>query len=346
MTPRRAGFSRSLPRSPRASLSVSAPLLLAALLALLVSPFARAQQTPPNPAADADEIVRVETNLITLPVFVTDKAGRRAHGLTAEDFRLFDNASPAGISYFAAGAERVALLFLIDASGSTRQHITQQREAARALFQRFGQRSRVAVLRFAEEAEVVVPFTTEQSRIDEAFIIPAQANARTAIFDGARRALRVFDRTSADATERRIVIIISDGLDTVSRSTAAEVVREATARNVSFYVLHLPLYTPREGRLQPRPAARGFRDLAEKTGGQFFMVGDARASLDPRARYDFTPIFQAIADDLAGQYVLGFYAGEAARHVGEHRLAVNLATPEQQRRLRVRSLRTSYTLGR
>lgn len=324
-------------RAARSALYLTLCVLLASVF---VCPVARAQQTE-----EQDEIVRVETNLVSVPVFVSDARGRRVQGLTAKDFALRDDGSPAEIAYFAAGAEHVALAFLLDASGSTRDIIRQQQETALALFERFGPRSRVAVLRFAERAELVAPFTAERALVSEAFRLPALRNRRTAIFDAALDALRAFDRRGSDPLERRIIILISDGLDTISRTPAATVAREAAASGVSFYVIHLPLYAPREGRLAPRPAAKGFRQLAEATGGQFFTVGDARTALDPHAQYDLTPVFQAIADDLAGQYVLGFYARETARDGRPHPVAVLLAALDR-RKLRVRALRENYILNK
>jgi hypothetical protein len=106
-------------------------------------------------------------------------------------------------------------------------------------------------------------------------------------------------------------------------------------------VIHLPLYAPREGRLAARRPSKGFRELAEKTGGQFFVVGDARSALDPRAEHDLDPIFRAIAEDLQSQYVLGYHAEAAGQEPGPRRVEVRLASP-RDRRLRVRQLREVY----
>lgn len=336
---RHAGYTPPS-RTHRAHASVSFSLLIFALVTSVFCPRAFAQET-----TETDDLIRVETNLVTIPVFVTDAAGRRVQGLTQNDFSLRDNDATVEVAYFAAGAERVALAFLLDASGSTRDHIARQQETALALLSRFGERSRVAVLRFWEQAELTVPFTNDRHKLSEAFRLPAIINRRTAIFDAARAALRTYEKSGSDPTERRIVILISDGLDTVSTTRAEAVIEEARARGVSFYVVHLPLYTPRDGRLVPRPTAKGFRQLATETGGQFFTVGDAASALDARAGTDLAPIFQAIADDLQGQYVLGFYASSDARRERAHRVEVRLASKER-RKLRVRSLRAGYILSR
>jgi VWFA-related protein len=278
---------------------------------------------------------------VTIPVSVTDGRGRRIAGLALRDFEVRDNGQRVEAVYFAAGAERVALLFLLDASGSTRDILTQQRETALALFSRFGVGSQIAVMQFREQPEFTLPFTTDLRRARPAFQIAALPDRRTAIFDAALAAVRAFASSARPLDERRIVVLISDGLDTASATRADAVINDARAAGVSFYVIHIPLFEPGDGRLVARRPSKGFRDLALKTGGQFFVVGDARSSLDPRAEHDLRPIFQAIDDDLAGQYVLGYHASTAAPQVGLHRVEVRLKNSDK-RKLRVRQLRDGY----
>jgi Ca-activated chloride channel family protein len=291
----------------------------------------------------SDDVIRVRTDLVTAAAFVLDARGRRVFNLSLEDFAVREDGRIVKVEYFAAGTERVALAFALDASGSARDSITRQREIAIALFSRFGAESRVAVLRFGEQAEVVIPFTTSADRALEGFRFPAAADQHTAIFDAAMVAARSFDVPDGDAAERRIVILISDGLDTASRRKAAEVIESARTLGVSFYVIHLPIFAPRDGRLVPRPAAKGFRELAERTGGRYFMVGDAKSALNASAAYDLAPVFKAIEEDLQSQYVLGYYPGEAARDARFHRIEIGLASRDKHG-LRVRSLREGYTL--
>ena len=328
---------RSSDRRLRRILLPVAALLLQLLLSNFICP---AQEPTPTPPED-EEVVRVRTDLVVVPVFVTDGRGRRVSGLTQGDFQVRDDGRPVETAYFAAGAESVALLFLLDASGSTRETITQQRETALALFSHFGARSHVAVVQFRERAEPTQGFTRDLRAARRAFQAASLPDRRTAIFDAARHAVRAFDAPGRSAAERRIVVLVSDGLDTASTTPPASVISEADAAGVSFYVIHLPLYAPRDGRLAARKPSKGFRDLAEKTGGKFFVVGDARSSLDPRAEHDLSPIFRAIAEDLQSQYVLGYHAGDAGTMPGTRRVEVRL-NAARGRRLRVRQLRETY----
>ncbi|MBV9211736.1 MAG: VWA domain-containing protein [Acidobacteria bacterium] len=333
----------ALKRSHKPSRFARAHLFLSLSLIFLFSVL----HTSLRAQDDSDiETVRVRTDLVTVPAFVTDARGRRVQNLTAADFELRDDGRAVKIEYFAAGTERVALVFALDASGSAQQIISQQRETALALFSRFGRASEVAVLRFAEQAELAAPFSGAPSDALKAFELPALRNHRTAIFDAAASSIKTFETRRADATERRIVILISDGLDTVSRARPRDVINAARQSGVSFYVIQIPLYAPRGGRLAPRPASKGFRELAEETGGRYFMAGDARAALAAQPSYDLAPIFQAIEEDLQGQYLLGYYQGEETPQGAgrSHRLSLSL-TSKDKRKLRVRLLREAYNLN-
>ena len=312
---------------------------LALLLLLTFCPLdALAQDETPE---ESDEVVRVSADIVTVPFFVTDSRGRRVAGLARTDFEVTDNGARVEPAYFAAGAEHVALLFLLDASGSTRDIITAQRETALALFSQFGAGSRVAVMQFRERAELKQSFTRDPRRARRAFQIDSLAESRTAIFDAALASVRAFSDARRQTEERRIVVLISDGLDNASDERFERAIEEARASGVTFYCIHLPLYAPRDGRLVARRASKGFRELAERTGGQFFVVGDARTALDPRAEHDLRPVIHAIAEDLRGQYVLGYHASAAPQQPGAHRIVVRL-TNSSRRKLRVRQLRDVY----
>jgi Ca-activated chloride channel family protein len=279
-----------------------------------------------EPTTADDEVVKVNTDLLVYPIRVRDKRRVTTSSLTERDLVLKDNDHVTSGMFLYPGADRVALVFALDESGSLRTIVAQQREAALELFGRFGERSRVAVIRFAERPSLVAPFGRDTAAASEAFNFPVRKDQHTAIFDAAAAAVNAFAALPRARSERRIVVLISDGLDNASARKADSIVKDALTKQISFYVIHLPLFTPRDGHLAVRPPAKGFRELAEKTGGKYFLVGNAGSALLPadQASNDLTPIFQAIEEDLRSQYLLGFYAGEASRDGRDHRLSVSL----------------------
>jgi Ca-activated chloride channel family protein len=279
-----------------------------------------------EPVTD-DDIVRVSTDLLLFPVRIRDKKGRAVPGLTEASVSLRDPDKVTTGLYFLPGADHVALLFALDRSGSLREIISQQQDAALALFGRFSQRSSIAVLRFAERPTLAAPFNKDTAAARSAFSFSSATDQHTAIFDAAKVAINTFDSLPGNRAERRIVILISDGLDTASTTKPSAVIEAAIDKHVSFYVIHLPLFEPRDGRLKVRTPAKGFRELGEKTGGRYFLVGDASAALAPKINSDLAPIFHAIEEDLKSQYLLGFYISETARDGRRHGFSLSLVPP-------------------
>jgi VWFA-related protein len=275
-----------------------------------------------NQSVPDDEVLRVTTDLLLFPARVRDKNGKRPHGLTEKDFSLKDPDEVTSGLYFSAGVDRVAMVFALDQSGSVRDIISRQRDAAAGLYRRFNSLSSIAVLHFSHRPTVAAPFVRDVSSALGAFDVRAHDNQPTAIFDAAAHAVKMFKTLPPIRSERRIVILISDGLDNFSRAKPGSVINAARADRVSFYIIHLPLFEPRDGRLAVRRPAGGFRDLAEKTGGKYFLAHDS--PLAPRTTVDLTPIFEAIEADLKSQYLIGFYLNEKANDGRRHDFSLSV----------------------
>jgi Ca-activated chloride channel family protein len=297
--------------------------LIYILIALVAFPPIHLHAQEP---ASNDEVVRVNTDLLVFPIRIKDKRREWAIPLTEHDLLLKDVDHVTTGIFLYHGADRVALVFALDQSGSVREIVSEQRHAALALFARFGERSQVAVIRFAEKPSLAASFGRDAAVAREAFEFPVRDNQHTAIFDAASAAVAAFDVLPRVRSERRIVVLISDGLDNASTMKAGSVIQAARQKQVSFYVIHLPLFEPRDGRLAVRAPAKGFRELAEKTGGKYFLVGNANSALalPSNKMTDLSPIFQAIDEDLRSQYLLGFYAGETSRDGRKHRLTLSM----------------------
>src|SRR5687767_14628202 len=159
------------------SLRRPSAFLFCALLAVnFLPPITSLAQAPPE-----EDVVRVSTDLLLFPIRVRDRRGQTVRGLVQDDLALNDKDQVTAGLYFAPGADRVAIVFALDQSGSLREIISQQRDAAVSLFGRFNDRSSIAVLRFAEAPTVVAAFGRDSEAARAAFSFPAGTNRRTAI---------------------------------------------------------------------------------------------------------------------------------------------------------------------
>jgi hypothetical protein len=141
------------------------------------------------------------------------------------------------------------------------------------------------------------------------------------------------------------VIVISDGLDSSSRTDWRAVLAAAELRNVSIYCLQIALFVPANGRLEVRRASKGFQELAERSGGKFYLAGNRDNALSPGSKIDLGPLLSDIEADLRNQFVVGFYPSEEFRDGARHGVTVKLSG-SFSKNLRSSTVRDSFTLVR
>jgi Ca-activated chloride channel family protein len=319
------------------------PTLSVLLLILLFFGFSRVSLSQNGPPAQDEEVLRVRTDLITVPVQVVDAKSKNVSGYSEKDFSLLVDGVPAKIDYFSNGVERLALMFLLDQSGSVRDIISGQQKAALDIFRHFSERAEVAVVRFDEQAILAAPFSRDGDRAEAAFNFSAARDHHTAIFDSVDASLRFLEQRKHDPVERKILIVISDGLDTGSRIKWAEVVRHAQEAGATIYAIQIGLFSPAEGGLRMRPATKGFKEMAERTGGSLLVVGDKSTALVPSYNPNLAGLFAEIERDLRSQVVIGFYPPEALRDGAKHSITVKL-TGDSSRKQHIKIGRQEFIL--
>lgn len=122
----------------------------------------------PTPATGDDEIIRVETNLVTMPVSVLDRDGRFISGLQQNDFKIFENGVEQKLDYFQSVEQPFTVILLIDVSPSTQFKIGEIQDAASAFVDQLRPADRVMVISFDESVHVLTPATNNRYQLKNA----------------------------------------------------------------------------------------------------------------------------------------------------------------------------------
>lgn len=317
-------------------------LTSAAVAALLTLSAGRAgAQDPQAPTQEPRATFKSAVDVVSIAATVRDRHGRFARDLKQDDFLVLEGTEARPIIEFHAAPDapvRVALLF--DVSGSMRlgARVEEARQSARHVIGALrlnGGNDEAAVFSFDMNLQSLQPFTADSSAIETA-LSRVEPYGQTSLYDAiAQTARRVADTSPGDR-HRRAVIVFTDGVDTSSEMTPAQVSSIASDIDVPVYVITIASDLDQNeggeaGAQYRHGAPEGkLRTLARWTGGELFVVS-APAHQSVAARQ--------LVDELRHQYVLGVSASAASRN-GWHPLTVRV----RNRDLTVRA-RSGYTAG-
>ena len=253
-------------------------------------------------AAAQSRAYRSGVELVPLTVTVTNRAGEYVKGLTGSDFTVLEDGVPQPLAFFAAGTVPIDLALVLDTSASMARTMPLVRAAAKGLIQTLRQGDRGAVLTVSGSVAMPQGLTGNGDALSAA-IDALPADGRTALYDALYVALRELARERREHAEvrRQVVVLLSDGLDNASHVSADDVA--STARRVGASIYAIALSNSREphhaspwDRVEAR-AAFEMQTLASESGGRMFRPTSAR---------ELPQTYQAIANELASQYDLGY----------------------------------------
>ena len=281
-----------------------------------------------------DDVVRVNTTLVTLPVSVKNRKGKTILNLRREDFHLYENGVEQEIAYFeppdevnnqsqGAGTDYTEKLLtvalLIDISDSTQFKIKQIQEAALAFVDQLRPQDRMLVMSFDKNARVLTEPTNDRNTLREA-ISRTRTGGGTGLYDAVGSALNWLNRISG----RKAIVLLTDGVDTASdTATYDSTVRAAAQLDAAIYPIQYSTYgdfadnpsrqtnsvgdlavtahVTKHGELASEAYKRAtlyLRLLAEKTGGRFEYTDSVK---------QLSKSFAHIASELRQEYALGYY---------------------------------------
>jgi VWFA-related protein len=271
-------------------------------------PVVRAVDEPQE--VDEDEVVRVESDLVTMNFGVVERAsGRGIKGLTASDFRLTEDGVVQTIEHFEAAEAPFDLLLLLDLSGSTVRVTDIIRSAALRFVAATRPQDRIAVIAFAGETAVVSPLTADRAAVRSAVARMASPQGGTRLYDSLASAFDFVAR-SADPARRRAIVLMSDGLDSTlpnvegegSTLSYAELLSRAQEFDGVLYTVwtstEYEAFSPED--IQPETfdlAHNRMAELAEAGGGLFYAVERLE---------DLAGAYERVVADLGTVYSLSY----------------------------------------
>ena len=329
---------------------LSVPLLL--LFALAMPGVPQTQQDPTTTQRprkvfpkeeEPEDVLRIDTDLVSVDVTAIDNEGRPVKSLRQEDFKLFSDGVEHPISFFQIeqrqGARPLAVVFALDVSGSmTSDELERLRFALRSFSGHLSSHPAVyAVVAFGMNVKTIQKFTSDPKKLDESLErikrdAPSGLSTHTydAVDDAIRMLVRSAPRTREKRMMKRAVLVVTDGFpvgDVVSPKT---VIERANAADVSVFVVTLPSFSRvmASSTQTPLPTPLDVSGLAELTGGRNVYANDK----------DYGPLFRALAEEVSSAYVLAFYPSEEKRRDGQ----VHTIRVEGPNGLTLRQSRTEY----
>ncbi len=293
------------------------PLLV---LPLFVASICFAQE---EPAAT----VKVDVRLVNVFVTVTDPNGAPVSSLTKENFHVNEDGKEQKISVFdKESALPLSIVLAVDTSLSTKKdlplELASARHFAHAILRPI---DGLSVYEFSEIVNEVVPFTADVKAIDRG-IDRIHVGSATALYDALYLGSRALDKRRG----RKVMVVITDGGDTVSKVDYPDAVRAAQEAEAIVYSIIVVPVEASAGR--DTGGEHALIQLSEDTGGKYYYASSL-PQLDSA--------FRQISDELRTQYLLAYYPSERLSNSEFRRIQVSISGAPEGGDLRIRH-RTGY----
>jgi VWFA-related protein len=243
---------------------------------------------------DPDDVVRISSNLVPIPVSVVDARGNALVNLKLDDFELRVDGQLRPLSDLSRSETSVQLAMLFDNSGSLDFAREFEKHAAIRFFRKVMRASdEAAVFSIETESYLAQPLTRDVTKLEQTIAGFGRPEGGTSLFD----AIVLAGGYLRPYSGRKVIVIVSDGIETTSRINEFEaVIQHVLADDVQVYVVQTGLY---EGaNLRALAAERRMEQLTEQTGGAVYL---------PKTVSELDVAFDQIAADLSQQYVLSYY---------------------------------------
>ncbi len=241
------------------------------------------------------EPIRIEVDLVNVLASVVDQNHRPITNLTKDSFEIYDDGNPQKVTIFEPETHLpLDLALMIDSSSSAKMDFHEEREAAARFIQSIVRTGDgVAVFSFAEEVRQLTGFSADVPILQHA-VRTIKDGAGTALYDAVFLAANTLYARKAD--RRRVIVLVTDAGETMSRSSFDTARREAIRSGALLYTVVLRPVKGENGR--NTAGEHALETITQTTGGSMFF---------PSTASELNDIFSQINLELRTQYRLGYY---------------------------------------
>jgi len=304
---------------------------------------------PEQKKAD-DDVIRVDTDLVTIPVRVTTKGGRPVPDLNKYDFKIFENGVEQELAYFSAQDAPFTVALMLDMSYSSVFKLNEIQAAAMLFIAQLRKDDKVMIIAFDEKVRVLCEATDNRKALKYA-IEGAKIGSGTSVYTAVDKVLN--DKFKS-IVGRKAIVLLSDGVDTTSKTAkAANIIHDIDEMDTLVYPIQYDTFGDvRENRKKDaqvlyddddRPyvveaplvkgekeedysEAREFlKDIASHSGGRVQKVNSTT---------NLNSAFARIADELRKIYSLGYYPSSEKTPGKRYSIRIRVNRPDLDIRAR------------
>jgi Ca-activated chloride channel homolog len=256
--------------------------------------------------------IRMNVDLVLVPVTVTDPMNRLVTGLEQNDFQIYENNGEQKITSFACDDAPVSIGIIFDLSGSMTSKLIRARDSILTFIKTANPQDEFFVIGFNDRPELIEDFTNSVSDI-QARLATVRAGHRTALLDAIYYGINEMQYAKH---ERKALLVVSDGGDNRSRYTEGEV--RAKVRESDVEIFSIGIFDPYAPTPEERMGPELLEELSDDSGGRLFRVDDVDEMSD---------VAEKISMELRNQYVIGYRPTDLARDGKWRKVRVKINPP-------------------
>lgn len=282
----------------------------------------QAETTAENKQED-DDVVKVDTLLISVPVIVSDKKNRYVTDLNQSDFKVYDEDIEQEIAFFGHNEEPFSAVLLFDTSRSMARYLQDEQNAAIAFIEKLRTQDRAALITFNDRAETILPYWTSNVSLLRDAVRKLKIGGETKLHDALKRVFDLLKQTQG----RKAIILFTDGVVSDSDRYVKTLLKDVEELGTLIYVVRYdyvevsppPVVNARGGSLRVYSPARPSEDpvletLVDRSGGRLFQMNFGAIER----------VMNQISDELRYQYFLGYYPNVKVKKGKRHKLKIKV----------------------